>query len=77
MRPHAETGALILGGTQGPGLAIAEALVARGCTRLVPVARAPARGAAAAGPGRGGHAWLGDPLRPESLGRVAGTRKAP
>ena len=45
---HADTRALILGGTQGLGLAIAEALVAQGCTRLVLAARDVAKGEAEA-----------------------------
>ena len=45
---HANTRALILGGTQGLGLAIAEALVAQGCTRLVLAARDVAKGKAEA-----------------------------
>lgn len=46
--PHGETAALIIGGTQGLGLAIAERLRAEGCTRLVLVGRDAARGQAAA-----------------------------
>jgi NAD(P)-dependent dehydrogenase (short-subunit alcohol dehydrogenase family) len=45
---HDQTRALILGGTQGLGLAIAEALVAQGCTRLVLAARDAAKGEAVA-----------------------------
>jgi NAD(P)-dependent dehydrogenase (short-subunit alcohol dehydrogenase family) len=45
---HSDTRALILGGTQGLGLAIAEALVAQGCTRLVLAARDVAKGEAEA-----------------------------
>jgi len=45
---HAGTHALILGGTQGLGLAIARALAAQGCTRLVLAARDAARGQRAA-----------------------------
>lgn len=48
MNTHASTHALILGGTQGLGLAIAEALVAEGCTRLVLAARDPVKGQAVA-----------------------------
>ena len=48
MTSHASTCALILGGTQGPGLAIAEQLVADGCTNLVLAARDPVKGEAAA-----------------------------
>lgn len=48
MKSHEKTSALILGGTQGLGLAIAERLVAEGCTRLVLAARDPAKGEAAA-----------------------------
>ncbi|QYK42157.1 MAG: SDR family oxidoreductase [Paracoccaceae bacterium] len=44
---HAPTHALILGGTQGLGLAIASELMAQGCTRLVLAARDPDRGRAA------------------------------
>lgn len=46
--PHADTRALITGGTQGLGLAIARELVAQGCTRLVVTGRDRAKGAAAA-----------------------------
>jgi NAD(P)-dependent dehydrogenase (short-subunit alcohol dehydrogenase family) len=45
---HTDTRALILGGTQGLGLAIAEALVAQGCTRMVLAARDVAKGEAEA-----------------------------
>ncbi|WP_435256838.1 SDR family oxidoreductase [Thioclava sp. FR2] len=48
MKPHENTSALILGGTQGLGLAIAERLVADGCSRLVLAARDPVKGEAAA-----------------------------
>lgn len=48
MTAHEHTSALILGGTQGVGLAIAEALVAEGCTRLVLAARDREKGEAAA-----------------------------
>lgn len=48
MTSHASTCALILGGTQGLGLAIAEQLVADGCTNLVLAARDPVKGEAAA-----------------------------
>lgn len=48
MKPHHSTHALILGGTQGLGLAIAEQLVADGCTQIVIAARDPAKGVAAA-----------------------------
>ncbi|THD83519.1 SDR family oxidoreductase [Aliigemmobacter aestuarii] len=48
MTPHAATHALILGGTQGLGLAIAEALAVEGCTRLVLAARDPVKGQAVA-----------------------------
>ena len=48
MTLHADTHALIFGGTQGLGLAIAEALAAQGCTRLVLAARDRAKGEAAA-----------------------------
>lgn len=47
-QPHSDTGALIFGGTQGLGLAIARRLRDEGCTRLVLAARDPAKGAAAA-----------------------------
>lgn len=46
--PHADTCALITGGSQGLGLAIARELVAQGCTRLVLTGRDAAKGAAAA-----------------------------
>lgn len=48
MTAHEQTSALILGGTQGVGLAIAEALVAEGCARLVLAARDREKGEAAA-----------------------------
>lgn len=48
MSLHADTHALIFGGTQGLGLAIAEALAAQGCTRLVLAARDRTKGEAAA-----------------------------
>lgn len=48
MTPHTDTTALIFGGTQGLGLAIAERLRDEGCTRMVLAARDPAKGAAAA-----------------------------
>lgn len=51
-RRHAETAALVIGGTQGLGLAIAERLRAEGCTRMILAARDPAKGQAAAA-GRG------------------------
>jgi NAD(P)-dependent dehydrogenase (short-subunit alcohol dehydrogenase family) len=46
--PHRDTSALVLGGTQGLGLAIAERLRAEGCTRLVVTGRDRAKGEAAA-----------------------------
>jgi NAD(P)-dependent dehydrogenase (short-subunit alcohol dehydrogenase family) len=48
MPEHTDTVAVIAGGTQGLGLAIAEALVADGCTRLVVAGRRAAEGEAAA-----------------------------
>lgn len=45
---HHETSALIIGGTQGLGLAIARALVDQGCTRIVITGRDVAKGQAAA-----------------------------
>jgi NAD(P)-dependent dehydrogenase (short-subunit alcohol dehydrogenase family) len=48
MKPHKQTCALVLGGTQGLGLAIAERLLAEGCTNLVIAARDVAKGEAAA-----------------------------
>lgn len=45
---HKDTAALIIGGTQGLGLAIAERLRAEGCTQLVISGRNVARGEAAA-----------------------------
>lgn len=45
---HRDTAALIFGGTQGLGLAIAEQLVAEGCTRIVISGRDAAKGEAAA-----------------------------
>lgn len=44
---HAGTAALITGGAQGLGLAVAEALIAQGCSRIVLAGRDPAKGAAA------------------------------
>ncbi len=46
--PQAETCALITGGSQGLGLAIARELVAQGCTRLVLTGRDTAKGESAA-----------------------------
>ena len=57
---HRDTAALVVGGTQGLGLAIAERLMAEGCTRLVITGRDRAKGeAAAAGCGgrRGSCPW--------------------
>ncbi|HMO70283.1 MAG TPA: SDR family oxidoreductase [Paracoccaceae bacterium] len=48
MTQHADTHALILGGTQGLGLAIAQALRDGGCRQLVLAARDPVKGRAAA-----------------------------
>jgi NAD(P)-dependent dehydrogenase (short-subunit alcohol dehydrogenase family) len=48
MKPHEKTCALVFGGTQGLGLAIAERLRAEGCTNLVIAARDVAKGKAAA-----------------------------
>jgi len=48
MNAHLETSALIVGGTQGVGLAIARQLKAEGCERLVLAARDPKKGDAAA-----------------------------
>jgi NAD(P)-dependent dehydrogenase (short-subunit alcohol dehydrogenase family) len=45
---HRDTAALVVGGTQGLGLAIAERLKAEGCTRLVITGRDRAKGEAAA-----------------------------
>lgn len=45
---HGDTSALIIGGTQGLGLAIAERLVAEGCRNLVIAGRDAARGRVAA-----------------------------
>jgi NAD(P)-dependent dehydrogenase (short-subunit alcohol dehydrogenase family) len=45
---HADTCALVIGGTQGLGLAIARRLVDEGCTRLVIAGRDVAKGQAAA-----------------------------
>ena len=45
---HRGTSALIIGGTQGLGLAIAERVMSEGCTRLVIAGRDVARGEAAA-----------------------------
>lgn len=64
MTPHQESRALILGGTQGLGLAIAETLVAQGCTRLVLAARDAKKGNAEA-------ARLGVTFLPVDLGDVA------
>ena len=43
--PHQDTGALITGGSQGLGLAIAKRLVEEGCTRVVITSRNPEKGA--------------------------------
>lgn len=48
MSVHRDTAALILGGTQGLGLAIAGRLAAEGCTRIVLTGRDAAKGQAAA-----------------------------
>lgn len=48
MHDHRDTTAVIAGGTQGLGLAIAEALVAGGCRKLVIAGRRPDEGEAAA-----------------------------
>ena len=45
---HRNTSALVIGGTQGLGLAIAERLMAEGCTRLIIAGRDTTRGEAAA-----------------------------
>lgn len=45
---HRDTSALVIGGTQGLGLAIAERLMAEGCTRIVIAGRDRTRGEAAA-----------------------------
>ena len=45
---HRDTPALVIGGTRGLGLAIAERLMAEGCTRLIIAGRDSARGEAAA-----------------------------
>ena len=45
---HRDTSALVIGGTQGLGLAIAERLKSEGCTRLIIAGRDAARGKAAA-----------------------------
>ena len=47
MPEHRQTTALITGGAQGLGLAIARQLLAEGCTRLVLAGRSEAKGAAA------------------------------
>ncbi|MCT8329918.1 SDR family oxidoreductase [Albidovulum sediminis] len=49
MHDHRETVAVVAGGTQGLGLAIAERLVREGCNRIVVAGRRQAEGAAAAG----------------------------
>lgn len=48
MPDHADTVAVIAGGTQGLGLAIAERLIAEGCTRIVIAGRRVTEGEAAA-----------------------------
>ncbi len=48
MAPHNDTSALITGGAQGLGLAIAQRLVAEGCRRLVITSRDPHKGDRAA-----------------------------
>ena len=45
---HFDTAALVIGGTQGLGLAIAKRLVAEGCRHIVIAGRDPVRGEAAA-----------------------------
>src|SRR5690606_36464273 len=47
-QPHAPTVAVVTGGTQGVGQAVAEALIAEGCRRIVIAGRRPDRGEAAA-----------------------------
>lgn len=64
MTHHSDTRALILGGTQGLGLAIAQALVAEGCRHIVITGRDGAKGEAAA-------ASLGATFLPCDLGDVA------
>jgi NAD(P)-dependent dehydrogenase (short-subunit alcohol dehydrogenase family) len=61
--PHRDTSALVLGGTQGLGLAIAERLRAEGCTRLVVTGRDRAKGEAAA-------AAVGATFLPADLGNT-------
>lgn len=48
MPDHAETTAVITGGSQGLGLAIAERLIAEGCGRIAIAGRDPAKGEVAA-----------------------------
>jgi NAD(P)-dependent dehydrogenase (short-subunit alcohol dehydrogenase family) len=68
MPDHKETVAVIAGGTQGLGLAIAERLVAEGCTRLTIAGRRTSEGEAAASALRG----LGADVLfvPTDMGRV-------
>lgn len=57
---HSDTAALITGGTQGLGLAVARQLIAEGCRKVVLAARDPAKGEAAAEGLRaeGAEAWF-------------------
>jgi NAD(P)-dependent dehydrogenase (short-subunit alcohol dehydrogenase family) len=68
MPDHRETTAVIAGGTQGLGLAVAERLIAEGCTRLAIAGRRVAEGEAAADHLRG----LGADVLfvPSDMGRV-------
>ncbi|MBT9246967.1 SDR family oxidoreductase [Gemmobacter fulvus] len=56
MRDHAETVAVITGGSQGLGLAIAERLLAEGCGRMILAGRGVAKGEAVAAQLRAGGA---------------------
>ncbi len=68
MSGHANTHALILGGTQGLGLAIAQELRAQGCRKLVIAARDSEKGQAVA-------ASIGAQFLPVDLGDVASVRR--
>lgn len=69
---HTDTAALIIGGTQGLGLAVAERLRAEGCTRIVISGRNVARGEAAA-EAVGAHFLASDLADTDSVVRLVDT----